>query len=137
MFNRYALVVGGAQHHHTHVEMVDPSIEKGARFLDEVQREAEKRILSAAALEVPSIEAKLMHYEVQSDLASGNILHQFVARINGRPVKATLSHSDMALRGTDAVLTWLVTEIAKEVTRQLALTAVRTMFPRGDRKVEE
>lgn len=77
---------GGATHHHTHVEMVDPSIEKGARFLSEVQAEAAKRVVSTVLVDVPSIDAKLVLFEQEVEVASGDLLQLVTFKINGHEI---------------------------------------------------
>jgi len=121
MFDRTVLAFGGPthEHHHTHVEMVDPSIEKGARFLDEVQREAEKRVTDAVLLGVPSIDAKLVSYRMDRDFRTGTDLHIVAFKINGRVFKETFAKDEYS---EEAVMDFLLRSLSLTLLEQMAPT---------------
>lgn len=84
------------EHHHTTIEqkLVDPSIEKGARFLDEVQAKAHERIVHAMLLECPDIGVTVVKYEVERIMASMDTRHRIAFTINGREFDLSLNHED-------------------------------------------
>lgn len=95
MFGPKVVVVGGkTEHHHTHVEMVDPSIEKGARFLDEVQAKAHERIVHAMLLECPDIGVTVVKYEVERAFHTMDTRHRIAFTINGHEFDLGLEHGD-------------------------------------------
>lgn len=95
MFGPKVVVVGGkTEHHHTNVQMVDPSIEKGARFLDEVQAKAHERIVHAMLLECPDIGVTVVKYEVERVFQNMTARHRIAFTINGREFDLSLNHED-------------------------------------------
>ncbi len=115
---------GGDTHNHTHIEMADPSIEKGARFLDETQAKAAERITNAILVDVPSIAARLVTYDLQRIMESGNLDHHIAFTINGKPFNIRLSTSedeDIFKTLADKLTHELLTQLTTSTTHQLSL----------------
>ncbi len=125
MFDKILLTTPRASEHHTHVTMVDPSVEKGARFLNDVQREAEKRILNVLVQEVPAISAKLVHYDVETNLAEGKTMHFVAFTINGHEHKVRLTGPD-GQRAQEA-LNAVSERLTEEILRQMSPTTLKAL----------
>lgn len=113
-----ALIGGRPQHHHTRIEMVDPSVEKGAKHLDKVQQAAQDRIVEALLLTVPSIEVSAVQYESDIVYASRQHRHRLAFKLNGRPIDVGLSTEEYASR--EAMVAKIAEAIAGEVIRNAA-----------------
>lgn len=66
MFNRSILNAIDASretHHHTTIQMVDPSVEKGARFLNEIEEKAADRIIQTMLVGTEGFKARFVLFE--------------------------------------------------------------------------
>ena len=113
---------GGDTHNHTHIEMVDPSVEKGARFLDEVQEKAAARITNAILVDVPSINARLVTYDLSRSFESDSLEHRLVFTVNDKPF--TLN---MRTQENEDLLKALVDKITNELLRQIAPSTLKML----------
>ena len=128
MFNKTILAImprQPAEQHNTYVNMVDPSIEKGARFLDEVQEKAAERITHAMLVDAPAIEAKLVTYDLSRSFESGSFEHHMAFTINGRQFDLRLSTSEdtdiakaLAEKLTQAILVQIAPSTLHYITRK-------------------
>lgn len=127
MFNRTVLAFGGGttHEHHTHVEMVDPSIEKGARFLDEVQTKAAERITETLLVDVPGIEAQLVRYDLSRSFDTGALEHRVAFRVNGKPFDFHLSTDQDA-----EAVKLLIEKITDTLLRQIAPSTIMQLTKR-------
>jgi hypothetical protein len=103
------------------VQMVDPSIEKGARFLDEVQEKAHERIVSAMLLEVPAIGIHAVAYECARSVADQKMRHRLAFIINGQQFDLDVSHEEF--ERPEAMVKLIVDTIATEITSVAMRTA--------------
>lgn len=117
MFNRTLLAVGGDSHHHTHVEMVDPSVEKAARFLDETVKEAHKRVVSAMLIDVPAIGVQVVRYEAEISHSDGQRHHRIAFTLNGRQFDVGVSHDEFD--DTQKIVGIVIDHIAKAIAARV------------------
>ncbi len=116
---------GSITHNHTHIEMVDPSIEKGARFLDEVQEKAAARITNAMLVDIPSIDAKLISYDVERLMESDTTEQRIAFKVNGREFDLRVP-SD---RGEEPAIKALVEQVTMAILKQIPpSTLIRVKF---------
>lgn len=101
------------RHEHVHVTQVDPSVEKGARFLNEVQAEAEKRITKAVLVDVPSIDAWLVTYKAEQSFETFGSQHRMAFKINGKEFNLRVD-LDSETGRADAVR-----QLAEQMTREI------------------
>lgn len=124
MFDRTVLAFGGPthEHHHTHIEMVDPSIEKGARFLDEVQAKAQQRITEAVLVGVPGIEITAARYDYCMEQMTGTGRHRLAFRINGKPYDVPVSTAERD--DPQTIVRKLAEAVAAEIVRQAVIPSI-------------
>lgn len=120
MFNTTVLSVPRPVEHHTHIDMVDPSVEKGARFLNDVQKEAEARLVNAVLVDVPSIAAQLVTFDSQTSFESGVVHHHAAFKINGQNFTVRFESGDVQDRAPD---------LAKAIIDELALAIAKQINP--------
>ena len=125
MFNKTVLAFDGPTHHHTHIEMVDPSVEKGARFLNEVQQEAEKRIVKHLLADVPSIGAKLVLYDISRSFETEATHHRMAFKINGHEFDMKLDSDPYD--NTAPAIEQLAAALTHEILRQIAPSTFRQL----------
>ncbi len=100
-----------------HVQMVDPSIERGARFLDEVQQRAQARITEAMLIDVPGINVQLVGYSASRNMADLSDRHAIAFKINGQTVSIDVDHSDW--ERPEAIIKLVTDKIAETVLKQV------------------
>lgn len=87
MFNRSMLAAVDARHtthNHTTVQLVDPSVEKGARFLNEIEEKAADRIVQTMLVGTDGFKARFVLFEQARNIASMST-ETFVAfEVNGQ-----------------------------------------------------
>lgn len=119
MFGSRVVINAPEHHEHTHVQMVDPSVEKGARFLDETLREAHKRVVSSMLVEVPEIGIRVVRYELDRVMATDQRRHRICFTLNGREIDVGLDRDDW--EDMRCIVAIVAEHIAAEVMR-IALT---------------
>lgn len=95
MFDRALFVQGGATHNHHITQLVDPSVQKGARFLREVEQEAEKTITNRVLMGAEGFTANVARFEQHRDNHCMQLVHYIAFEINGRQFKEVLKTNDM------------------------------------------
>lgn len=121
MFNRSALYFGGDthRHHHTHVEMVDPSVEKGARFLNEIEEKAADRVLQTMLVGTKGFDSQFIMFEKARNIATMST-ETFVAfSVNGRLYQERISTPDAWGARQEEAVTEAFHNIATAITAQL------------------
>jgi hypothetical protein len=126
MFDRHIIALPGRSetHHHTHVQMVDPSIEKGARFLNEVEKEAHARVVSALLLEVPGINVAAVKYECDLEPMMGRMRHRLAFKLNDQPIDLDLTTEDYDT--PEAVVRKIMDHIAVELIKRAVIPMLAT-----------
>lgn len=104
---------------HTHVNMVDPSVEKGARFLDEVQKEAESRITKLVLADVPTIDAKLVLYEAERSFETMAVNQHVAFKINGKEFDIRVKGDGALGERPEDIIRRLADALTKEILRQI------------------
>lgn len=78
-------------HHTTRVEMVDPSVEKGARFLNEVQTKAGELLVSRQLIGTTEFDANLVRFEMWRDVSRLCKDTYIAFKVNGREYSHRMS----------------------------------------------
>ena len=105
---------------HVNVTMVDPCVEKGARFLKEVQDKAAGNIVEALLVDVPGIDAQVVKYQASLDNAANVIRQRCAFRINGHVFDVrTETYDDDGSRAE--MVKALADAIAKEITKRVVV----------------
>lgn len=106
-------------HHTTRVEMVDPSVEKGARFLKEVQTKAEELLVSRQLIGTTAFEANLVRYEMWRDI-SRLCKDTYVAfTVNGRQFNERVSTPEGFHNSGTSEAEQIFHQIATAITAQI------------------
>lgn len=110
-------------HEHIHIEIVDPSIEKAARFLDETQAEAHKRLVEALLLSVPGIDVHAVQYEMAVSSATLKRRHHISFRLNGKTFDIGLDSEEYD--NLETVVGKIAETIAREILNAAAAAITR------------
>ncbi len=82
MFNT-TILAPRTVHEHLHLQMVYPSVEKGARFLADTEREAQRRITAAFVAEIGDTGIQVVGYDVAVNHATQIQQHRLAFKVNG------------------------------------------------------
>lgn len=123
MFDKTVVALGqrGETHHH-HTTVVDPSVEKAARFLDEVQEKALSRIVGAWLVELPAVNVQAIRYDLAADFVTPSLRHRVAFKIGGKTVDFAMKTGE----GDDpeAIAKGVVDKIAEQIWLQAGAPVV-------------
>lgn len=109
-------------HEHRHIKMVDPSVEKGARFLADTEREAQKRITAAFVAEIGDTGIQVVAYDVAINNINGVQQHRLAFKLNGTTYDVPV---DIPMwQAPDAM-----TKIAKVVAEKISAEIISAIAP--------